>query len=294
MITVRLKGGLGNQLFQYAAARALAVRHHTEVAFDLSYLTRSASVRETFREYALDAFGIIPVPPPLPEKIAFGMIRIAPGKIIQKTLQKALSAVRYNESSSFDPNLEQRTSPRTYLNGYFLSEKYFRSVEPQLRTELRFRSSLSTPLAQKIQSTSAVSLHVRRGDYVTNPETHKLHGLCSLAYYQSAVAYLAERQPDIYLFVFSDDIAWARAHLVFPHPVHFVDENKQDKPYLDMQLMSMCRHHIIANSSFSWWGAWLNPSPHKIVIAPEHWVADTALQAQTRDILPNGWVKIPT
>ncbi|WP_247236066.1 alpha-1,2-fucosyltransferase [Telluribacter sp. SYSU D00476] len=294
MITIKLKGGLGNQLFQYATARALAVKHQTRVAFDLSFLLkREADAPHTFREYELAALTIPPVEPSLIEKLAFGLMDIPARKLLQRIVRRVIAGKVYNEKSfSYDPAIESRTAARTYLNGYFPSERYFKSIEPLLRTELRFIGQPDASVVHRIRNSCSVSMHVRRGDYLTNPSARQYHGLCSPDYYRRAVAYLASKRPDIHIFVFSDDLPWARQHISFPHPIDFVEGNLGANSYLDMQLMSMCQHHIIANSSFSWWGAWLNPSPDKIVIAPKRWFADETAQSQTQDIVPDSWIRL--
>ena len=125
---------------------------------------------------------------------------------------------------------------------------------------------------------------------MSDPHTNQVHGTCDLGYYAQAVAHIANRVSQPVFFVFSDDHAWAREHLVLSHPVHYVDHNDTAHGYEDMRLMSLCRHHIIANSSFSWWGAWLNPRPDKIVVAPQRWFND--YDADTRDLCPEGWVRL--
>lgn len=137
---------------------------------------------------------------------------------------------------------------------------------------------------------TAVSLHVRRGDYVSDARTHAAHGLCSIDYYRAAVRYIIDRVEAPEFFVFSDDIAWARGNLDISHPCHYLDHNRGAESYNDMRLMSLCHHHIIANSSFSWWGAWLNPRDDKIVVAPARWFASG--NRRLDDLFPPGWVTL--
>ena len=179
-----------------------------------------------------------------------------------------------------------------YLVGYWQSEKYFSESVSQIRADFTFRQSLegqNEKLAQQIISVNAVSLHVRRGDYATNPQTTTTHGLCTLGYYRQSIQYVAERVQQPNFFIFSDDIAWARDNLNIPHQCQYVDFNQGEESYNDMRLMSMCKHHIIANSTFSWWGAWLNPDRDKIILAPKNWFAN---QTDTSDLLPQSWVKL--
>lgn len=177
----------------------------------------------------------------------------------------------------------------SYLRGYWQSEKYFDQVGAQIRQDFSFKIALNganQAMADRIGATNAVSLHIRRGDYASNPNNAGVYRLCSPAYYQAAIAHIAQHVPDPHFFIFSDDMAWARAHLNMDFPHVFVDHNAGSDSFNDMRLMSLCKHHIIANSSFSWWGAWLNPRPQKIVVAPQQWFANGT---DSRDLLPSNW-----
>jgi hypothetical protein len=178
------------------------------------------------------------------------------------------------------------------LSGYWQSEKYFKRYESAIRGEFAFRHPLdarNAELAAEIGSVSAVSLHVRRGDYSSNPKTRAIHGLCSLEYYRAAIEHIAKRVELPCFFVFSDDIGWARDHLDVGFRCSFIGHNQGERNFVDMHLMSLCKHHIIANSSFSWWGAWLNPDPEKTVIAPRRWFAN---DTPTGDLIPEEWVRL--
>lgn len=180
----------------------------------------------------------------------------------------------------------------SYLVGYWQSERYFRNAAQTIRDDFTFRipmSSRNAGLAERIQRVNAVSLHVRRGDYVKNPKTTATHGLCTLDYYRSAIRFVAEKADQPTFFIFSDDIPWVRANLVIDYPCVYVDHNQGAESFNDMRLMSLCRHHIIANSSFSWWGAWLNPDPCKLVIAPQKWFTNSN---DVSDLFPEGWVTL--
>jgi hypothetical protein len=162
-------------------------------------------------------------------------------------------------------------------------------VASTIRTDFAFRqplTGLNVEIAQEIAVVNSVSLHIRRGDYASNPKTLSTHGTCSLAYYKEAIRKIIERVESPHLFVFSDDIDWARDNLNIDLPIRYVDHNRDSESFNDMRLMSLCRHHIIANSSFSWWGAWLNPHEDKIVVAPNNWFANSN---NTKDLLPTGW-----
>ena len=292
MIIVKLQGGLGNQLFQYAAARALAKYHGSSVAFDLTfYQNQTARPGVTARTYGLDVFGVRPVPPPFLDGLALGLWRVPLRRRLQKLLGRWRAIPEYREQSfSYDPAVWQNTTADVHLVGYFQSERYFKDIEDSLRHDLKFLSGADSALLPP--GRNLVSLHVRRGDYADNPKVRQVHGLCSLEYYQKAVAYLADRLGEITVVVFSDDQKWAREHLVLPHPVTFVEGHAGRESYRDMQLMSCCHHHVIANSSFSWWGAWLNPSPDKMVVAPDRWLAREKDASESADRIPSGWVRM--
>jgi len=190
---------------------------------------------------------------------------------------------------AFDPEV-LKSPDDVYLEGYWQSEKYFASTEGLLRREFTIRQSLSgrnQEMAARIAGCNTVSLHVRRGDYVSNPNASRVHGLCGADYYQAAVRRIAEIVPQPHLFVFSDDPEWAARNLHLDHPMTIVTGNDTQRDYEDLHLMSLCKHHIVANSSFSWWGAWLDTNPDKIVIVPARWFARE--QHDTRDLFPPAW-----
>jgi hypothetical protein len=178
------------------------------------------------------------------------------------------------------------------LEGFWQSEKYFLDIRDILHKEFTLRNALEggdLQLAERIQACNSVSLHFRRGDYLSNPHAARHHGTCGPDYYGRAVRYIGEKVTSPHLFVFSDDPEWTRANMKYDLPTTFVSGVDPTGDGRDLTLMSMCRHHIIANSSFSWWGAWLGDDPGKTVIAPLRWFADPAQDAS--DIIPLGWIK---
>lgn len=291
MIITRLIGGLGNQMFQYAAGKALACRHGVEVKVDLSELNKSAANQYTQRHYELGIFasGIQVANDKDLKPFAEG-----DGSRIRRELQRRLpflfnTLCAVESGAAYHPKFVSYPK-NTCLQGFWQSERYFKDYEQEIRKDFRFRESVieaCKPIASRIRSCQAVSLHVRRGDYVSNPSANQFHGLCSPRYYSDAVDHIAGTEKSMELFVFSDDIAWCRENLSFGYPVHFMETNSA---YEDLYLMSQCRHHIIANSSFSWWGAWLNDRSNKIVVAPKQWFLDPSVN--TSDIIPAAWVKL--
>ena len=179
------------------------------------------------------------------------------------------------------------------MHGYWQSEKYFADCRDQIRHDLQIvtpPSSRNAETLDEIGSTRSVAVHIRRGDYVSDSKTNAFHGTCTIQYYQSAVreiARLTSIEPTVFLF--SDDLDWATRSLDFGLLTVPVRNNDRDTAFEDLRLMSACDHQVISNSTFSWWAAWLNPSPNKIVIAPDHWWADR--KAESRDIVPQDWIR---
>ena len=180
-----------------------------------------------------------------------------------------------------------------YMQGYWQSARYFEDSAERVRQEFRFRSEPSgrnVELAEEIGARAAVSLHVRRGDYAAHAATRAYHGLCPVDYYHRAASYVAERVRDPIFVLFSDDPEWTRTHLDLRARTIAIEHNGPDDGAEDLRLMSLCRHHVIANSTFSWWGAWLCTKPEKIVTAPERWFSDGA--RDTSDLIPDRWVRL--
>lgn len=289
MIIIRLSGGLGNQMFQYAAGRRLAYINHCPLKLDLAHYARNPT-----RQYDLGVFNI-QAEITLPEEIkrfdaSYDKLRRLKHWLYVRLPKRSWQWVR-QESILFQPSvLELRGN--IYLDGMWQSEKYFQDVVALIRHNFTLKESprgQNAKLVEHIRSVEAVSLHVRRGDYVTNPATSRVHGVCSPDYYAGAVRLMMTKTLKPHLFVFSDDTAWARENLRLAVPVTIVAHNNSYHVHEDLRLMSMCRHHIIANSSFSWWGAWLNPGAGKIVIAPRQWYRNP--QVDTRDCLPGDWIQ---
>jgi hypothetical protein len=289
-------GGLGNQMFQYAAGRSLASRLGADLKLDLSFL-EALHDGNTPRSYELDCFTIAAeiaseddVAAILGKKTIFTALR---AKLRKRLGSRWQEHHLYREPHcQYDPYFE-RLPDNTYLAGFWQSERYFAPIADTLAREFSCRHPLSgrnLEIAAEIDKTESVSIHVRRGDYVTDRATNQFHGVCGLDHYKAAVAEIVSRIREPHFFVFSDDHEWVKEHLLFDYPTVFVDYNGADKGYEDMRLMSLCRHNIIANSSFSWWGAWLNRNPGKTVIAPRKWF--NSPDQDTRDLIPAGWLTV--
>jgi hypothetical protein len=297
MITVILRGGLGNQMFQYATGIGIAKHNHTSLAIDATYLNdRSPRGNFTRRFYSLDIFAAEPkltalskiserVPvPALWLGMDFAAVfagELFGGKFFKETKGHMFDERVFNAGSSAS------------LWGFWQTEKYFIGAEDEVRAAFRFSAPGNEALVrarEEISRENAVALHVRRGDYLL-PKYSKVYGATDTSYYDAAIAYVAARVSSPKLFVFSDDIAWCKEHIRAPFPVAFMtDETAGPKASGHLELMSLCKHNIIANSSFSWWGAWLNNNPGKIVIAPKKWEA--AIATDAIDTIPAGWVTL--
>ena len=294
MIITRLTGGLGNQLFQYAAGRRLATVLGADLKLDI--LSLGDPRHRIPRRYELapfkapQAFATTSEIDALVQPKSSLLIRLL-SKIFYGSGRSSSSHVK-ERHYHFDPAITELPD-NVYLDGYWQSERYFLDIADTIRMDFTLKSlpdDANQKILDDIESSNAISMHIRRGDYVADPVTRKAHGVLDLDYYRRAAAFIADRVSDLHFFVFSDDPVWAREYLNIPHPVSVVDQNGADRCHEDLRLMSGCKHHIIANSSFSWWGAWLNPSPDKIVVAPERWFDE--YPADTRDLCPAGWVRL--
>ncbi|WP_158557094.1 alpha-1,2-fucosyltransferase [Mucilaginibacter conchicola] len=285
MIIVKLLGGLGNQMFQYAIARHLSKKNNDTLIIDSSFLNITNATGYTLRSYEL---GIFSIDAGILHKEKYF------GKKLISRIRPVLSRTKYvNEQSfKFAPEIFN-IKGNIYLEGYWQTEKYFRDIADTIREDFTFLPALNdinTKVAAQIKACNAVSIHVRRTDYVGADGAATYHSICSAAYYLNAIEQICETVPDAVFFVFSDDIPWVKENIQIKYPHHFIDHNSGKQSYIDMQLMSMCKHHIIANSSFSWWGAWLNNHQQKTVIAPKTWFNNPDID--TSDILPESWLKL--
>jgi hypothetical protein len=302
MVIVKIIGGLGNQLFQYAAARRLAHLHQTSLRLDITpfkhYRNIGPSEYYKFRAYGLKPFRIQEAfaTPEEIEKVIKGTSKKGLARIVSRLNQKLNPYYRWPIFSEthlkpFDPSI-LKTPKDVYLDGYWQSEKYFAEIRDVIQREFTIKfeqNSQSLEIAERIANTQSVSIHVRRGDYVLDPETNRFHVIYDLAYYKQCVSLISEKVTTPHFFVFSDDPSWGTDHLRLDYPTTFVVHNDATRDYEDLRLMSMCKHNIIANSTFSWWAAWLNTNPYKIVLAPREWFK---VNYDTRDLLPDNWIKV--
>ncbi|MDD2851998.1 MAG: alpha-1,2-fucosyltransferase [Desulfuromonadaceae bacterium] len=296
MIIVKLWGGLGNQMFQYAAARRLAHANGVPLKLDTRWFVSNSSI-DTPRSYELDVFTLQTDLATATESRRLGGLDT---RRWPKVAKRLLAAWGYTPPKSyvvekhyyFDAGILQ-LKDECYLDGYWQSEKYFCDAAGLIRNDFTVKpipDDANGGLLREINGCESVSLHFRRGDYVTNANAAAFHGMIPLDYYAAALKTIGVRVTSPRLFVFSDDQEWVKQNLKTGFPVTYVEGNGAEKAYEDMRLMSACRHHIIANSSFSWWGAWLGANPDKTVIAPRNWFIDSAVD--TCDLIPDSWVRL--
>ncbi len=286
MIIVKIIGGLGNQMFQYAYAQALEQKGY-DVKIDVSAF-------ETYRlhgGYQLNKYKISLESSSKEENERFYKNTLT-AKFLEK--MRLLNTKVIKEKSLLFNSTFLDIEDGNYIEGYFQSEKYFFTIRDILLNKFIIneeKSIYTKEIAKKIVSLeNSCSLHVRRGDY-TNNSNINIHGICSFEYYQKGIKYLEGKASDINYFVFSDDIDWVKENLKIDSAI-YVNNKEKSMPHEDLYLMSLCSHNIIANSSFSWWGAWLNENSEKIVISPFNWFSNYKMNKDTLTLLPNTWIKL--
>lgn len=302
MIIVKIQHGLGNQMFQYAAGLAMAKRNGTELKLDVSAYAHP-NKNDTPRKFLLDRFNISAEIASEAEIRAFRANNFSgasvPERAIRKLFKKAQEKKPAKDRSyiaengfGFRPELLENKNKDVYLYGGWQNENYFKDAENLIREEFTLKNGLgesASEIAEKIKNTASVSVHIRRGDYESNPKTKTRLGPLPPEYYGRAMEIASKKVPSPVFFVFSDDTVWAKKNLPADFKAVFASgEGLSDCE--ELVLMSKCGHNIIANSSFSWWGAWLNLNPEKIVIAPKRWFADPRNAGDNP--CPPGWIKI--
>jgi hypothetical protein len=301
MVTVRLRGGQGNQMFEYAFAHALATRRNDTFRFDTTFLLdRTPGITTILgyivRDYDIDVFNIeehftllsraarrLPVP-----------LLYAGLSYLITRIKAALGAQFYFKEGSSMRVEDIPARGDIYLDGFWQKEDYFADITPIIRKEFTVKRMLSAQtreLANKIIKEDAIAVNVRRADYVSLERSIKAHGFVGLEYYQKGFATITEHVKNPRIYVFSDDIGWCKENLKFPGiPLTYVGHEYKGKKFEEyLYLMSLCKHFIIPNSTFGWWAAWFGSYPQKVVVAPKLWYADPAIK--DNPALPS-WIKI--
>ncbi len=259
---IKLQGGLGNQMFQYAYGRSLELSGK-KIIFNMSFFNNKNS-NDTKRTFEIDNFNLE---------------------------TKAIFSNKRYLLADFKNKIKRKIG--FYQEGLYQSEEYFKKIEAEIKREFTPKDSLSNAaiiVKEKISNIpNSVSLHIRRGDYVENKKTNSILGTLPIEYYKDSINIMNDKLINPTFFIFSDDIEWAKLNLPSNLQSTFVS-NEKIKDYEEIILMSLCKNNIIANSSFSWWGAWLNLNKEKIIIAPKRWFKNRSIKV--KNMVPKSWITI--
>ncbi len=296
MIITKLQGGIGNQMFQYAIARYLARIMGSELKFDISIFNTNGNKGSdifTPRQYELHHFNISGNIATMSEIGKFQQRKRNFFYLLTKKIFNLLNNNYhyYKETNSYFNSRVLKLKDNIYLDGYWQSENYFKRIGKIIKNDLtvkNYPSDRNKELLKLINNCDSVAVHIRRGDYIFNPVAKEVLGVLDVNYYQKGFNLINQKIKKPHYFIFSDDPEWARANTMTSNPTTYISHNGSSKSYEDMRLMSNCKYFIIANSSFSWWGAWLSIYKNKIVITPKKWFKNR----DSGDIVPESWVKI--
>lgn len=293
MIIVNLISGLGNQLFQYAIARNISLKKKIELKLDISFFST-----QSLRNYQLDHFNIAENLASMQDLKRFTSLRSKHSvrykvqrkieNLLPKHKRKIFSE---NDLWIYDESLE-KISDHTYIDGYWQNKKYLKDLHPTILEELTLKNVDNSDYSHYlflIGKSNSVSIHIRRGDYLGDKNANEIFGVLPIDYYNRAIDHVKTQVENPLFFIFSDDLNWAEEQ--FKIHATFVKIENGQKPYLELDLMAKCKHNIIANSSFSWWGAFLNRNLGKIVIMPKRWVLDENINAKINLKLSN-WIQL--
>lgn len=290
MIIVKLMGGMGNQMFQYAFGRSLSLKKGISLKLDLGFLLdRTPKKNFVFRDYDLPIFNCNPQILSEEDKKSFFGNFIMANKYINKLLPVKNRRFYTEKHFQYDPNV-LKLNDDIYLEGYWQSYKYFSEFESTIRKDFSFNHKLNEEeevINQKILSTNSVCVNVRRTDFIVN----SFHGVCNVDYFKKGLGYISKSESELNIFVFSDDIEWCKENLDFEFPTNFIEHKYAGKKFQSyLQLMTNCNHFVIPNSSFGWWAAWLANYEEKLIIVPKKWFNDNSIN--TKDLILDEWIKI--
>jgi hypothetical protein len=294
MVVVQLTGGLGNQMFQYAAAKSLAIRKKTSLILDISsfYRTEIPDL-EVVRDFALQKFlGVTEESININNLALNDQFSFLEDKKIDKLLPRFKRSTFREKFFHFDSTFF-KTKNSVYLVGIWQSPKYFETVQNEILKSFKFRNEIINRVeakANEMRNSNSLSIHVRRGDYLRKPIILDWHGVMSKEYYLNAFNLIKTKTKIDKVYYFSDEPDWVASELI-PHiPGEIVSVEVSKSQYEDFYLLQSCQHQILANSSFSWWAAYLNSNPNKIVIAPKRWF--NQVDYNTKDLFPESWITI--
>ncbi len=293
LVIVKIYGGLGNQMFQYAFGRTISLKYNTQLYLDLSWFNELSE--STPRKFQLDLFNteyriadkkILQQYKPLTFKVInTALIRLNIGKL-------QLSKYFVENNLAFNSSID-RIKDNCYINGYWQSEKYFINIKEIIKKEFKlkecYHSHIDSSLLNSIKSSNSISVHIRRSDY-TLKNNIDIHGTLPISYYEKSMEIISKNTKNPTYFIFSDDIDWVKKSIKNNNSnINYITNNSN---YVDFFLKSQCKHNIIANSTFSWWSAWLNNNENKLVIAPKNWYINQKFNKQTKDLIPESWIRI--
>ena len=297
MIIVKLEGGHSNQLFQYAAGRCLAHKLGAELFMDRHWFDTVVDV-DTPRFYELGGYNI---PQKFISQEAFALVEDkqedVKTRLYKLTKGRRKPRIRHirQQGNSFNSEI-LALSDNVYLDGWWQDQRYFQDIRSLILKDFELKTKPSkddAKLLKEITNSNSISVHFRREDYVSNKHANKFHGLPNIEYYKRGLKYLADKTGwrEMNLYVFSNDIEWCKKNINFDYPTAFIGGQEKDRGPRDMRLMKHCKHNLLANSSFSWWGAWLNQNSDKIIIAPKVWFQDKLANSET-EIVPKDWIRL--
>jgi hypothetical protein len=295
MVVIKLEGGLGNQMFQYAFASIVAKKNSTTLLIDTnSFNNTHRKNGYTPRNFELSIFNNMYAHAKNSDILIFN--NLSNWSKLKRKFKLNYPKIFQEEILAFSQQANNIQAP-VYLKGYFQSYKYFEGFESYINNlfkfQMKYLSNENLNLIPILNKTNTIAIHIRRGDYVSDSITNNFHGICSIEYYTKAIAIIGASIKNPKLIFFSDDPQWVKNNFAnFGFEKIFITHNNGVNSWTDMLLMSSCSHNIIANSSFSWWAAWLNSNPEKIVIAPKIWFLDLNINASTIDLIPESWIRI--
>lgn len=286
MIIITIEGGLGNQMFQYALGKALATKNNCELKLDLSCL-----MEDPKRDYALDCFNVDEAFASKKEVSDIKYGKSVFSKIWTRLTDKNRNLIREKELHKFDSSVLD-TGNQKILKGYWQHLDYVNFAKEIISKHFIFDKDFNNKTKDQladIDSTESVSVHIRRGDFVYDPEIAQVHGNCELEYFKTAIEYIREHVKDPSFYIFTDDPDWADEHFRAEKNCSIVRGNQEAHPGFDLLLMSGCKHNIISNSSYSWWGAYLNRNKDKVIVAPKRWYSNGV---DTEGFIPRAWIRL--
>jgi hypothetical protein len=289
---VKIQGGIGNQIFQYAFAKMLSLKHKRIVYLDISEFNTDTFI--TKRDFRLDIFNIsLPL---APEEKLQGFKNFKNNNILNKLRRNFYQYIPFTsnkylieKSLKFD---KFNIKIFDFYEGYWQSEEYFIEFKSEILSDLIFRNNRvleNNRFYNMIVNSNSVSIHIRRGDYVNNPQVNDYHGSLSIDYYKKAIKLITSKVNNPSFFVFSDDMIWVKENMFKEFKFIFVETITDEE---DLFLMSQCKHNVIANSSFSWWAAYMNGYQGKTIISPLSWFSNNKANRDTIDLIPDKWYRI--